>query len=246
MSMFDACRLAANCEIYDSPEGPDIRFKAGMGPSLSPANASATDDADGGKLYTRAEQVTTNVLMGNRHIDFGTKGASGVGGAFHHLYDVCHQSGCDQNPLTVASRSASETAEHAWPLQLFADGVYRDWPERNAFVEAIVAAAASGEKCATRTWGNGGGYYGSAKIGRTRVCDQTNFIAVSRFAGGNLQGFMRGRFEVPEVKSGWCALFAGLAGGVASAVGGVPGVGAAAGVASGFFGGVSAICGASG
>ncbi len=242
--MFDACRLAENCEIYDSPVGPDIRFKAGMGPTLPAPNASY--DNDNGQLYTRAEQITTNVLMGDRHIDFGTTGASGVGGAFHHVYDVCHQSGCDPNALSVASRSASATSEHAWPLQLYADGVYRGWPERNAFAEAIVAAAASGEKCTTKTWGNGGGYYGSAKLGKTRVCDQTNFIAVSRFAGGNLQGFMRARIEVPELRSGWCGEFAGLAVGVASAVGCVPGLCAAAGVAAGFFGGVSAICGASG
>ncbi len=58
----EACRRAPNCEVYITPNGPGIRFEKRMGLSTRTAGA---------------EEVTTHVVDGNKHIDSGSRGASG-------------------------------------------------------------------------------------------------------------------------------------------------------------------------
>jgi hypothetical protein len=189
-----------------------------------------------------ARIVATRVTVGKTSINFGKVGASGAKGAYSRLYDVCGQYGCDGgSPVSIKTSTAGSVNAYDYTLELRAEGDFKGTAERDAFIEAIIAAAKQGEKCREREWSNGGGYLQTPRRGKEWVCDQSNFYSVSRWQGNNLQGYLRATVEVKEKDDKWCAVVSGLLGGISSAISAVPG-GAVAGVAAGFFGVVTAVC----
>lgn len=126
----DRCEAAANCEVYDDDFwGKAIRFKEGMGPgtkahkSVKARNVVKRDITEGDLIYKRdgAHSVAT---ISDKSINFGSAGASGTYGLFHKLYDVCHEGGCESNPIYLSSTYASDTSEYQQDLALYARGSY--------------------------------------------------------------------------------------------------------------------------
>jgi hypothetical protein len=258
----EACRAAQNCEVYQTASGGvSIRFKPGTAPGSHPtplppptlarrfaalfrrgAYIKAPDWLYKAREKSAAAGVETRVTIGKTSVNFGKVGASGAKGAYSRLYDVCGQYGCDGGaPVSIKTRSAGSTNAYDYTLELRAEGDFNGKAERDAFIEAVIAAAKEGEKCGERQWSNGGGYLQLPRRGSEWVCDQSNFFAVSRWQGNNLQGYLRATVEVKEKDDKWCAVVNGVLGGISSAISAVPG-GAAAGVAAGFFGVVTAVC----
>lgn len=238
--VLDACAGASNCETYESPTGLKIRFVPGTEPGTEAYGAQfAHSKRDG-----NATDAKTYVTYGDTSINYGTAGASGTGGIFHHLYDRCHESACD---TTAASYSGSAVLGGQLTdinMIIHPHGNFAGYGERQVFIEAIVAAASQGEQCTDEKY-----YLNSNPLtgqytspGSQHQCTQTNFISVNRFQGGSLQGWIDVEVEQEVQESGWCQVLGDLSA-VASIVGAVPGAGEVAGVAGGFFGVIQAGCG---
>ena len=209
-----------------------IRFIPGMEPnSTSTANHQKRSEGD-----------ITHVSIGDGSLNYGTTGASGVGGAVHHLYDTCHEGSCDRSAYSVDTTIVYTTNAGNAQLVLLADGQYSGWDERNAFVDAVVAAASQGEKCETQSWSHGG-YMSGVESGSENQCTQTNFISINRFGSDNsLKGFMSVQISQAEAGSGWCGEASGVLGAIAGVIGAIPGAEVAGAGAAGFFGLVNALC----
>ncbi|EJD37808.1 hypothetical protein AURDEDRAFT_129212 [Auricularia subglabra TFB-10046 SS5] len=230
-----ACEAAPNCETYEDPIfGTRIRFVAGMEPGTEHYTRNVLSRRDSGTV--------THVTLGDTALNYGSERASGVYGAIHRLYDICHEGSCDRSPYPVRSQYAYQTSAWWDNIILHASGQYNGWEERDGFVEALVAIAGQGESCWWENWGNGGGYYGGGESGRVYMCKQTNYIGFNRFSNGNLQGFMDVRAELNNAGGNWCATMLNALSGITGIIGAVPGLGAAGG-ASSFFGFLSVFCG---
>ncbi|KAL8848325.1 MAG: hypothetical protein Q9221_006628 [Calogaya cf. arnoldii] len=190
----------------------------------------------------RSDGDNTHVTIGDGSLNYGTIGASGEGGAVHHLYATCHEGSCDRSAYSVEATLVSPTSAGKGKLVLLADGQYNGWDERNAFVNAAVAAASPGEKCETKSWIHGG-YMSGTESGSEKQCTQTNFISINRFGSdGSLKGFMSVQISPDKADNGWCGQITGVLGAIASAVGVIPGAEVGGGTAAAFFGLVGALC----
>ena len=150
---------------------------------------------------------------------------------------------CDRSAYAVDTTIVYTTNAAKAQLVLKADGQYNGWGERNAFVDAIVAAASEGEKCEMQQWSHGGPMGTGVKIGSENQCTQTNFISVNRFdSNNNLKGFMSVHISQAEVGSGWCDEATGVLGAIATFIGAIPGLGGPSAAGAGFFGLVNALC----
>ena len=208
-----------------------IRFKEGMGPGSEHYKRSINT------ISERQDDIKTIITYGKTSLNYGKTGASGVGGALHHLYDICHEGACDSTPFDVESMLANQ-AYQKFKLDLNAVGQYNGLDERNMFVDGLVAAASQGEDCQDVKWRARIGFGGPV-----RQCTQTNFISINRFRGGLLQGFIQVRVDRGnDEKDGWCGKITAGLGGVAGIVGVVPAAAAPGAVLSGFFGIISAFC----
>jgi hypothetical protein len=225
-----------------------IRFKNGMEPGTA-VHKRFLSSSEGDHISKRDDTDKTRVTVGDGTINYGNTGASGVGGAIHHLYDTCHEGSCDRSAFEVSTGIVARQHESVgqYKILLHPDGQYNGWDERNVFVEALVAVAGQGEKCENVDWANGGGFgnWASNNGGTERQCTQTNFISVNRFSkDGFLKGFMSVLVELQSPGSGWCGAAAGLGGAITSAVGAVPAAAVGGALGSGFFGLVSFLCSA--
>ncbi|KAL6718669.1 hypothetical protein ACLMJK_002903 [Lecanora helva] len=232
------CESADNCETYESSSGTMIRFKEGMEPGSEAFKAMNAHSK-------RDDGYHTHVTFGDSSINYGDAGASGTGGIFHHLYDTCHEGSCDTSSASYEANAVISGAYSKINLIIHPQGQYDGYNQRNAFVEAMTAAAGQGEQWQNVTW-----YLETNSLtgqrtpeGALNQCTQTNFISINRFKDGNLQGFMTVRVEQEVEKSGFCSTITGILGDISGAVGAIPGAGEAAGVAGGFFGIVNSLCG---
>ncbi|KAG0606449.1 hypothetical protein M758_9G141400 [Ceratodon purpureus] len=232
------CAAASNCETYETEHGTMIRFASGMGPG-SAHHARM--------LASSSDQDKTVVTLGTNFINYGTTGASGTYGAIHHLYDMCHEGACDSSPFEVDTILASDVAEQDAKLVLTADGHYDGWGERDAYVEAVLVAAAQGESCKRQTWTQYGPNGQIYETGTRQQCSQTSFISVDKWCNEkkNLKGYIQVKVAIDQSSTlASCSKVTGVFASIISMVGAIAGPYAeAAGAASGFFGVVSAACG---
>ena len=244
----DRCKNAENCEIVDDPFwGKSIRFKNGQEPGTEAYKKmrkrneevimkrreagntiSQRDDSGGNTIVTTSDQS----------INFGSVRASGEGGVYHHLYDLCHEGGCETNPYTVSSTYASDTESYQQDIALSARGQYNGWDERTVFIESVVAVAGTNEDCQDKDWAhvNGGGCIGCAvETGTVNMCRQTYFIQINHWGpDGSLHGNIEATTQEIENQNGWCQ-FLNMVESAAGILGSVPGAGAI-GSAADFFG----------
>ncbi|KAF8249104.1 hypothetical protein K440DRAFT_622487 [Wilcoxina mikolae CBS 423.85] len=244
----EQCKSAPNCETYETHYGTMIRFKPGMEPGTE-VHKRFLSSSEGDALSKRDDTDNTRVTVGDGTVNYGSTGASGVGGAIHHLYDTCHEGSCDRSAFEVSTQIVASQHESVgeYKVLLHPDGQYNGWSERGVFVEAMVAVANQGEKCDNIDWANGGGFgnWASNNGGTVRQCTQTNFISVNRFSKeGYLKGFMSVLVELQSPGSGWCGTAAALGGAISSAVGAVPATAVGGALGSGFFGIISVLCSA--
>lgn len=236
------CDAAPNCETYPGPHGTAIRFIAGKEPGSAwytthvstPLSKRDASSGDG---------INTYVTYGGDSLNYGSVGASGVGGAIHHLYDTCHEGACDTNDFSIPTTVAGDTDQYDRQVVLHAQGAYGGWTQRNVFVEAMVAAAATGEQCVTKKWVHG--YYGGGySEGSVHQCTQSNFISITRTlaSSGALAGFVNVKVDNGDTGSDWCSVLEGLLGGIATIIGAVPEAAAGSAIAAGFFGAISGAC----
>lgn len=239
------CEAAENCEIYqDKFWGKSIRFKPGMGPGsdhyerLKRRNAGVSEAQN---LAVRDDGTHSIVTTSDTSINFGSVGASGTGGVYHHLYDVCHEGGCESNPYTVSSQYTDGTTAYSQDIALTASGQYDGWDQRTVFVEAVVAVAGKNEQCEDKDWAHvgGGGCIGCAvEQGSVHMCRQTYFIQVDRWTNdGNYQGGIKATTQEIENQNGWCQ-FLNIISEAAGILGAVPGAGYISSGAE-FFGAVT-------
>jgi hypothetical protein len=220
-STISKCLVAPNCETYEDPTfGTRIRFIPGMEPKPDNGTEPRIESRQGQMLHFSPGMVgmpKTYITVGRQTVDYGIVGSSGVYGAIHKVYDICHQNGCDTSPFVIPTRSASDMAAYETKVTLRAQGVYKGRPERDAFVEALVAVANESEQCWDQNWMNGGGYGQSVQSGSLRICKNTNFIQVSKYEaeskGGALLGFMNVQIEQEPRDYDACNMILGLIGG---------------------------------
>ncbi|KAL1588229.1 hypothetical protein WHR41_02968 [Cladosporium halotolerans] len=230
----DRCEAAANCEIYDDDFwGKAIRFKEGMGPGteahkLMKARSAVQRDSTEEDLVYKRDGAHSIATTSDTSINFGSTGASGTYGLFHKLYDVCHEGGCESNPIYLSSTYASDTSEYQQDLALYARGSYDGWDQRTVFIEAIKAVAGTNEQCEDKTWYavTGGGQVGGAVIdGTVRECRQTYYIQVDRWeSDGGYGGGISATAQEVQNENGWCQ-FLNIVSQAASILGAVPGSG---------------------
>lgn len=245
----DRCEAAENCEVYiDDFWGKTIRFKAGMGPGsnhyerMKRRNADLNSTSSEFTLLTaRDDNLHTIVTTSDTSINFGSVGASGTGGVYHHLYDVCNEGGCEPNAYTVSSQYTTGSDVYSQDVALTASGQYDGWDQRAVFIEAVVAVAGKNEQCEDKGWAhvNGGGCVGCAvESGTVHMCRQTYYIQVDRWTSdSNYQGGIKATTQEIENQNGWCQ-FLNIVSEAAGILGGVPGSGAIASGAA-FFGAIT-------
>lgn len=246
----DRCEAATNCEVYDDDFwGKAIRFKEGMGPGteahkLMQARNTVKSDSTAKDLVYKRDGAKTIATISDESINFGSAGASGTYGLFHKLYDVCHEGGCESNPIFLSSSYASDISEYQQDLALRARGNYSGLDQRTVFIEAIKAVAGTNEKCEDKTWYavTGGGQIGGAVIdGTVRECRQTYYIQVDRWeSDGGYGGGISATAQEVQKENGWCQ-FLNIVGQAASILGAVPGSGYISSGAD-FFGAVTGDC----
>lgn len=188
-------------------------------------------------------RVTTTVEFGDKKISFGTIKPSE---AFGRVKELCKLTSCSPEPLVIDTQQLSSLNPPSdAQLVMRATGKYSSPEMRDKFIEAIVTAireAADWEDIVT------GKHATSPRLQDTRgptlrQYSQSTYISVSRYDGEkDMQGFMDVHFEEVDAQDGACALVNGVAGGISTAVGAIPALGAASALLSGFFGIVTATC----
>jgi hypothetical protein len=226
------CEAAVNCEIYDGPYGQDIRFKKGMEPgsdhykSIFPNSTANTP-----RVVKRNTQ--THITVGQASMNWGTTNPCD---AIHHLYNVCHEGACEDGGFSTPTQDIYTTGRNSGPrsrtINMYPQGQYNGWDQRNCYVDAIVAAMSKNQKWTKHDWTI---YTKEGEDSGTQWWgEQTNFIAINKFYNNALQGFMQVRSEMDTGDDNWCGKLAGAIGAFAGAVNPIAG---------GFFGFVGAVCG---
>ncbi|KAL8773459.1 MAG: hypothetical protein Q9209_001563 [Squamulea sp. 1 TL-2023] len=214
---------------------------------------------------------STRVFFGDQSLQYGSTGASGDSGALRlALMAACNQGQC--NPLdreigttyiSPPADSAPYVPREAVTLIVNAYGDYENITERDKLIQAMVSAA-SKESCvdirwwdwANPNWGyalDSQGFPFSTKTsprGRIRQCTQTSYMGVSRYEyyawgsakKGNMLVTVKWKQSTQGFGTNWCSVVSGVLGSIAGIVGAIPGLGAAAGIAGGFFGIIATSC----
>jgi len=250
-----ACLKAPNCETYEGKSGTMIRFVAGEEPGtvnyrkrFGTQNASIPGSTtDGGPS---AKPGSHSAIDGDLHtnIDIGQKaflyGSTKPYDAIHFIWDHCDSSSCNPEPFTVDTSSVRGTGSNGnsvvsgYTLSLTVSGQYDGWPQREVFIEALLAASSQGQETANERWKYRDSS-GDVETGTLVVYSQTGYISVNRFdSHGGLHGLMSVQVTMDSlISSTWCSSHAAIAGAIAGAVDPVAG---------GFFGFVSAACAGNG
>ncbi|KAG0561768.1 hypothetical protein KC19_9G090400 [Ceratodon purpureus] len=198
-----------------------IRFASGMGPgSAHHAHMLASSSP------SSSDQDKTLVTLGTNFINYGTTGASGTYGAIHHLYDMCHEGACDSSPSEVDTILASDVAEQDAKLVLSADDHYDGWGERDAYVEAVLVAAAQGESCKRQTWTQYGPNGQIYETGTRQQCSQTSFISVDKWCNDKkiLESYIQVKVAIDQSSTlASCSKVTGVFASIISMVGAIAG-----------------------
>ncbi|KAL8790631.1 MAG: hypothetical protein Q9213_000478 [Squamulea squamosa] len=214
---------------------------------------------------------STRVFFGNQSLQYGSIGASGDNGAIRFgLMAACNAGQCDTLDKEVGTTYISPPADSALyvpreavTLIVKAYGDYENITERDKLIQAMIGAA-SKENCvdirwwdsANPSWGfalDNQGFPFSTQTsprGRLRQCTQTNYMGVTRYEyhpwgsakKGNMLVTVQWKQSTQGVGTNWCSVVSGVLGSIAGIVGAIPGLGAAAGIAGGFFGIISTSC----
>ncbi|KAK6004331.1 hypothetical protein QM012_008193 [Aureobasidium pullulans] len=209
--------------------------------SLKRRNVEPSNNTELSTFEKRDDSPHTLVTTSDTSINFGSVGASGTYGVYHHLYDVCHEGGCEPSPVYISSHYTDGSDVYNQDVALTASGMYDGWDQRTVFIEAVLAVAAKNEQCEDKDYANvnGGGCTGcGVETGSVHMCRQTYYIQIDHWASaGYYEGGIKATTQEIENESGWCKFLDILseAGGI---LGAVPGAGAIASGAE-FFGTVT-------
>ncbi|OCK80778.1 hypothetical protein K432DRAFT_442901 [Lepidopterella palustris CBS 459.81] len=237
------CEEAVNCEIYDSPAGKRMRFKRGMEPG-SEHYKTLFYEADG--LTKRQNTVNTAVDTGINSLNYGTTGASGPGGAIHHLVDACQDIACDTAAINVDTTYVYPHGPSGETLVLHPHGEFDNAEERDFLIAAMVVTAGVGEQVQQVKW-SVAAPCGAGKSGSMPQVTQTSFINISRHVtlqggGTAIQGWMIIEAELQADTSNWCTVLTGLGTQISGVISAIPPVAADGATGAAFFGLITPAC----
>ncbi|KAF2101951.1 hypothetical protein NA57DRAFT_73390 [Rhizodiscina lignyota] len=221
----ERCGPTSNCEAVVEDGSIVYRFKLGMEPGSEDYKSRFSG-------LSKRDSTTTDVILGKTQIDYGCDASirKTLNGAIEKL---CTESGCDGG--SDYSRDVDWTDGGGAPvptgIKVTVEGAWHAKNSKEAYNDAVMATV--NPKSAVpeeRRWRQNG-FQGDV-VGICKMSKFPNYIHISRFNGNNMQDEIIINVEL-EKNEDLC-LATSVLGAVAGAVNGVAG---------GFFGVASAVCG---
>ncbi|RGP71962.1 hypothetical protein FSPOR_3077 [Fusarium sporotrichioides] len=133
------------------------------------------------------EQLSRNhYWVGSSFVKFGSTNPFDL---FHHVYDLCHEAGCDSgSDYAMSTKYTSATGLFSTNIKVTAQGVFNGWDMRNALADSLAAASGKNQVWSNEVYCPSGGrvcFFGRAWQGWA-----PNFQQANLYNNCNLYGWI--------------------------------------------------------
>ncbi|CAJ0552275.1 Ff.00g062540.m01.CDS01 [Fusarium sp. VM40] len=131
------------------------------------------------------------VTSGSSFVKFGSTNPYDL---FHHVYDLCHEGGCDSgSDYSVSTKYTTALGLYSTNIKVSSQGVYSGWDIRNALADALADASSKNQVWSNEVYCPSGGR--ACSFGRAWQGWAPNFQQSALYNGCSQYGWMNAKTD---------------------------------------------------